>query len=177
MKKIIRMFVAVALAASSISLTTASFAQEKPVRYEGSVSLGVGYYNYYSVGPVLHTSHGIRFNMDGLRFLYLGISLEQQMFLEVRPYTPMNTFVQVHAKTYFPAGSKVQATAGLEFGFMRFSTAEVAYSPNLTPSVGVEFLTKGKQAVMLTARTYINKDSVTGEQPNPGFSVVVGYRF
>lgn len=101
MKKIIRMIVTVALAASSISLTTASFAQEKPCK----------------------------------------------------------------------------ATAGLEFGFMRFSTAEVAYSPNLTPSVGVELLTKGKQAVMLTARTYINKDSVTGKQPNPGFSVVVGYRF
>lgn len=177
MKKTLKLAVVAVLTVSAFLTCIAASAQEKPVRYEGSVSLGSGYFRYSHFGATLHTSHGVRFNREGLRFLYLGVSLEQHMYLAVRPYTPMFTFVQIHAKTYFPAGSKVQATAGLEFGAARLAQGIVEYSPNLTPSVGVEFLTKGKQAVMLTVRTYINKDSVTGEQPNPGLSVMVGYRF
>ena len=160
--------IAASALAMSVFAAMPSSAQEKVVRYEGSVSVGAGYFEYREVGGVLHTSHGIRFNREGVRFLYLGLSLEEQLYLGGRPYIPSYTFLSVHAKTYFPVGARVQATAGLELGAMRL---------NLTPSIGVEFLTKGKQAVMITARTYINKDSVTGEQPDPGVTLMVGYRF
>lgn len=169
--------IAASALAMSVFAAMPSSAQEKVVRYEGSVSVGAGYFEYREVGGVLHTSHGIRFNREGVRFLYLGLSLEEQLYLGGRPYIPSYTFLSVHAKTYFPAGARVQATAGLELGAMRLAAGSVMWSPNLTPSIGVEFLTKGKQAVMITARTYINKDSVTGEQPDPGVTLIVGYRF
>lgn len=177
MKKTLKLAVVAVLTVSAFLTCIAASAQEKPVRYEGSVSLGVGNYTYDGMGGTLHTSHGIRFNKEGLRFLYLGISLEQQVFPVVSSYIPMYTFMQIHVKTYFPANSKIQAIVGLEMGGMRFAQENVIYSTNITPSIGVEFLTNDRQAVMLTVRTYVNNKSVSGWLPNPGLSVMVGYRF
>lgn len=103
--------IAASALAMSVFAAMPSSAQEKVVRYEGSVSVGAGYFEYREVGGVLHTSHGIRFNREGVRFLYLGLSLEEQLYLGGRPYIPSYTFLSVHAKTYFPVGARVQATA------------------------------------------------------------------
>ena len=82
--------IAASALAMSVFAAMPSSAQEKVVRYEGSVSVGAGYFEYREVGGVLHTSH-----------VYLG----------GRPYIPSYTFLSVHAKTYFPVGARVQATA------------------------------------------------------------------
>lgn len=158
-----------------IFLPSILFSQEKTTRYEGSVSAGIGLEDEID-SYTLHTSHGVRFLGCGLKFLYLGCSLEQQI-LNVgssggNEHSP--TFLQIHAKANVPATTRLQAFAGLEAGAMWMGDGA---KPNFSPSVGAELRTSGKQAVVLALKTYINKTSVGANNDGLKLMLTIGYKF
>lgn len=171
-KKTKSVFIAVLLL---IVLPAILFSQEKAVRYEGSVSAGAVLDRHFDSFS-LHTSHGVRFIKPGLEFLYLGCSVEQ-LFMHAfstgnREHSP--TFLQLHAKAWFPVNARIQGFASCEAGGGLTGDGAIF---NFSPSAGIGFGTCGKQAILLTLKTYINRNSVGPDTNGLKFMLMVGYKF
>lgn len=157
--------------AMMIACTGASAAQEnaRKTRYEGSVSAGAAFKRDFGFGAAIHTSHGIRFNKEGLKFLYIGGSLESAWMHNL---TQVPLLVQLHAKANFPTDTRLQMFVGMEAGAM-IPLPFPLIAPNFSPSIGFDCYIKDKKAITLTVKTYVNPESKFGQWWSAG----IGFKF
>lgn len=145
-------------------------AGERKTHYEGSVSAGASFERNFGYGASLYTSHGVRFNKDELRFLYLGGSIEALWMQKISPQIPL--LLQFHAKANFPTDSRIQIFVGCEAGVLMPLPFSLA-APNFSPSIGLEWLIKDRWAVNITIKTYANPESPFGHW----WTAALGFRF
>lgn len=147
-----------------------SRADERKAHYEGSISAGCSFQRTFGYGISLHTSHGVRFNKQHLKFLYLGGSIEALRMQETVAQIPV--LLQFHAKANFPTDSRIQIVAGCEAGVLMPMPFPLI-TPNFSPSIGLEWLIKDRWAVSIIIKTYANPESSFGHW----WTAALGFRF
>lgn len=129
-----------------VTLSYPMFAEDKELKYEGSVSTFMYMQRpdilSQSSGVSVHTSHGVRMLND---ILYIGGSIEY-IYEKYESLT-----YALHLKCNYPVKSKVAAFIGCEAGGQTYR-----FTKNtdlvITPSLGVSFNLKHDMALELSGR-------------------------